>query len=424
MALPSFWIVAVSFRKRKRFDLGLILERLSEDRKLSPDGSISYKGFGVREAYVSFLTSAVETDGLTDAFVSGVVGTVLNDKQRLSEEDFIKACNRLSNIALQKKVTKFKVIFPLLGNRGLLAGRRVWGDVSINFEPSQTTSFSRKAKEGREQQIQRRLDIGDDMKGLLLKLPWAVCSASGVDASDAFEKAEAAISKELGLHSVIFGRGKYLVNNGPVMPISDMLLAPHMTVHNSKGEIFSGVFWSNPWPAWIKESPSNLNRDVRIRKSMNHLRASVRKLPWRDDAEMALARHYSAFGQFDLEASFLDGWRLLERVGGHTQERGETLVKRAAWFFEDRDFYVQIGRHLLERRNLLSHGRPVRDQNQENLAFQVRDFISPILMSYLTNPFGFRTIDEFWDFCDMPVSKSTRQKRMKLLQLASKFRSQ
>ena len=62
-------------------------------------------------------------------------------------------------------------------------------------------------------------------------LPLALCTVKGIDLHDAFEKAEDAISKELGLYSLIASRGQFIISNEPDKPINTILLAPHMTVH-------------------------------------------------------------------------------------------------------------------------------------------------------------------------------------------------
>ena len=182
------------------------------------------------------------------------------------------------------------------------------------------------------------------------------------------------------------------------------------------------MFWYNRWCHDMPVKRRTETEIERIRKLTKQIRNKLRKLPWRDDAENALRRYYSAFAQYDLESSFLDGWRLLEAIGGHSSENSETLVKRAAWFFEERDENFQIGLHLMQRRNLISHGRPIKDENSEGLVFQIKDFITPLLHAYLTNPFNFRSITEFWDFCDLPHDRSTRLRRAYLLECGAKFR--
>ncbi|MEP2532163.1 hypothetical protein [Shimia sp.] len=253
-------------------------------------------------------------------------------------------------------------------------------------------------------------------------LPIAICSVQAIDVHDAFEQAENAISKELGLFSLISSRGKFIFSTEPDKPINTTLLAPHMTVHDLAGALSFDIYWYNRWADQSPENARSQSEITKVLKQAESVRIRLRKLPWRQIAELSLARHYAAFAQCDLEASFLDGWRLLEAIGGHSREKGEILVKRAAWFFENRDEQYQIGLHLMHRRNLISHGRPVKDNSNEGLAFQMKQFLTPFLHAFLTNPFNFKNIEEFWSFCDLPVDRQVRLRKAYLLECRTRFR--
>lgn len=409
-------------RKRKGFNIGLMLARLSKVRTLNPDGSISMSGFGVLDEYESFFRTAVEAEGKTDAFVRSVVKKAAHAEQDLTEEKFIRHCNRIANSKVNNDRKKFKVVFPIWGGKGLLSGRRRWSDVSISFDVDQNSSFARRAKNDRAEQLRKRENKSSPGMNDLHDLPIAVCSVQAIDVHDAFEQAENAISKEFGLFSLISSRGKFLFSNEPDKPINTILLAPHMTVHDLTGALSFDIYWYNRWADQLTEKVRSQAEISKMQKQADNVRIRLRKLPWRQSAELTLARHYAAFAQCDLEASFLDGWRLLEAIGGHSREKSEILVKRAAWFFENRDEQYQIGLHLMHRRNLISHGRPVKDDGNEGLAFQMKQFLTPFLHAFLTNPFNFKDIDEFWSFCDLPVDKQARLRKSHLLECSARFR--
>ena len=414
----------MSIKKHKDFNIELILAELSKVRTRNPDGSISIQGFGVLGKYESYLRTSVVAEGKSDAFIRSIVKEAMNAEQDLTEGKFLKHCNRIANKRVQNDYKTFKVVFPVWGSKGLVSGRRRWTDVSITFDIDQNSSFARRAKMERADQLKKRKNTTSKVMNDFHDLPLAVCSVQAIDVSDAFEKAESAISKELGLYSLLSSRGKFLFTSEPDKPINTVLLAPYMTVHDPTGAMSVDMYWYNRWPDWLTEKVRSQADIEEIQNQTEKVRKLLRKLPWRDRAELALSRHYLAFGQCDLDASFLDGWRLLEAIGGHSREKSETLVKRAAWFFEEREEYYQIGLHLMHRRNLISHGRPVRDESNEGLAFQMKEFLTPFLHVFLTNPFNFRDTEELWNFCDLPVDKTTRQRQAHLLECSAKFRGE
>lgn len=409
---------------KKGFNIEPMLERLSEERTLNPDGSISLKGFSVLEEFESYLRTAIDFEGKTDAFAREIIKKAMRAEQRMNTNSFLEHCRRISRKESNENQRSFKVLFPLWGSMGLLSGRRQWGNVSITFDISKHSKFAKKAILDRENQLIEYKKRTSLEKESFEHLPLALCNVKGIDMFDAFEQAENAISKEIGLYSLVLSRGKFVFSNVPDTPINTILLAPHMTAHDTTGAISADIFWYNRWPTSMKQRVQSAEDCDKIVRSVEKVRSRIKSLPWRDKAENALIRHYSAFSQCDLESSFLDGWRLLEAIGGHRTEKSETLIRRAAWFFEDREFQYQVGRHLMERRNLISHGRPVRDASNESLAFQMKKFLTPLLHYFLTNPFKFESIEELWRFCDLPVDKNVRSRQSYLLDCSSKFRNE
>jgi len=385
---------------------------------------MSMSGFGVLDDYESYLRTAIIANGKSDAFMRKVVSKAIRQEQDLTEDSFVKHCNRIASTMEQMDRRSYKVLFPVWGSRGLISGKRKWGDVSVTFDISQSTPFAQRASKDRAEQLRKRENNTSKVMNDLQDLPLASCSVDAVDVHDAFEKAEEAISKEIGLYSLISSRGKFIFTSEPDKPINTILLAPHMTVHDGSGALSADIYWYNRWAEHLTEKTRKPEDVERIKQQVERVRLRLRKLPWRESAELSLARHYAAFAQYDLESSFLDGWRLLEAIGGHSKEKSEVLVKRAAWFFENRDEQYQIGLHLMHRRNLISHGRPLKEDNHEGLAFQMKQFVAPLLHAYLTNPFNFQDLEEFWGFCDLPVDKNLRLRKAYILDCSAKFRQE
>lgn len=408
--------------KRRNFNIQIILDRISEERTILPNGGRSVTGFGVLDDFESYLRTAISIEGKTDAFVRSVVAEAMHEKQHMTEDYFIKSCSRIAHMKESEKQKNYKVIFPIWGGTDVLCGKRKWNDVSITFDINKNSSFARRATRERAKQVETQNSRTEIDINKFRNLPLASCSTSGVNIRDAFEKAESAISKELGLYSVVSSRGKFIFTNDPDKPINTILLAPHMTVHDQNGSLSADIFWYNRWPDGLSAKKRSYDEIERITRNVDAVRKKIRNLPWKAEAEMALARHYSAFSQADLESAFLDGWRLLEAIGGHRTEKSDVLIRRAAWFFENREEQYQIGLHLMERRNLLSHGRPVRDESNESLAFQMKNFLTPFLHTFLTNPFKFKSKEELWSFCDLPVDREIRARRSYILSCSSKFR--
>lgn len=407
---------------RNGFNVELMLKRLSEARTLNSDGSMGVLGLGVLDEFESYLRTAIEIEGKTNAFVSIIIKNAMHAEQNMTLGSFINHCKRISQKKIIDDQSIYKVLFPIWGSIEPLSGRRRWNDVTITFNIDKNSKFAQRAIQDRKSQIEINKKSDPENNYGFHNLPLALCSVKGINIYDAFEQAEKAISKELGLYSLTSSRGQFIFTNDPEKPINSILLAPYMTVHNPNGAMISDIYWYNKWPKSLNVKVQSPKEIQKIKINVEKIRNRLKYLPWRETAEMTLSRHYSAFSQCDLESSFLDGWRLLEIIGGGIKERSDTLVKRAACFFENRNEQYEIGRHLMERRNLISHGRPVMDNNNEGLAFQMKRFITPFIYTFLTNPFNFQSIQELWDFCDLPIDKEVRTRRAYILHCSSKYR--
>ena len=132
----------MSIKKRKGFNIGLMLAKLSTERTLNPDKSISMQNFDVVDKYVSFFTTSIVAKGKSDAFFRNVAEDAMNAEQDLTEGKFIKHCNRIANIKMRDELKLFKVVVPVWGGQGFFTGRRKWTDVHINLNVSPKSSFT------------------------------------------------------------------------------------------------------------------------------------------------------------------------------------------------------------------------------------------------------------------------------------------
>lgn len=138
----------MTIKKREGFNIELMLAKLSQERTVNPDGSISTPRLGNLDKYESFLRTSIIAEGKSDAFVRSIVKIAVRAEQYLTEDKFIKQCNRIANIKMRDDRKIFKVVFPVWGGKGLIYGRRKWAGISITFDISQKSPFTRRAKLG------------------------------------------------------------------------------------------------------------------------------------------------------------------------------------------------------------------------------------------------------------------------------------
>ncbi len=337
----------MTIKTRKGFNIQPVLDHLSQSGNESDDPP---RGFGLlfgREK--AYLRTAIDAKGLSNSELSLVIEKALREAPKLTQESFLKHCNLSASQIDNEKHDDFKVVFPLWGAQHLISGRRKWDEVWIAFDVDKSSAFARKALADRITQLKKRGKNVPTVIEQVEELPWAVCSIRSINVVDAFERAEYAITKELGLYSIVTSLHTERIFSSSEYPINTILFAPHMTVNNPSGSITSDIFWYNRWDRFMDPPTRTQDEITKIRGKVDRLRRKIHRLPWRDKAEQVLIRYYNAFAHFDLEKSFLDGWKLLEFIGGDEGTKGDTLIKRAAFLTSDPTLNKEIGMHLRHR---------------------------------------------------------------------------
>lgn len=409
---------------KEAFDIDVVLSDLDQCRKQLDDGRWQFTGFPKLSEAKSYLRTAIFFEEATDAFAQVVIDAALRTPNPLNKNSFIRSCKKFAEELTHKRKI-YKVLFPVWRSPRHLKGRRYWGNATLTFGIKSDSAFAKRALSDRSKQANNhRAPKSVDLKQFE-PLPLALCSVQAINEFDAFEQAEIAMAKELGLYSLFLARGEHIFSSYTDQPISQILMAPHMTVHDSTGAIIkSDLYWHNRWPTSFKRRSLSQDEDRLLATKIEHARKRLKGLPWRELAEDALARHYFAFSKLDHEASFLEAWRLLEAIAGKKNEKSVQLVVRASWFFEANKEYYEKGLHLKHRRDLISHGRPVKDQGDESLAFQMKQFLQPFLLHFLINPYNFKSIEELWEFCDLPVDPDERERKIRLISHSQRFREE
>ena len=428
--MASFW--------RKDFnkdEIQHVLEQLKSRRKISEDGVVNLQGFETLDRYKAILVSAVGFDVRTDALKSRIVQDTLFSSDLsvdFTEDDFRSVAWKLSS-KHQDDLVPYKVVFPLWNIPPFLAGVKKRGDVTINFSPSkQTNLFKKIARTRGEQRSQFKEFFTEKRIADLHECSMCIAHVAANSPADAYERASEVLYEILGLINIARDGGKqwrWSSSTGGHLPVSVVLIGPHMTTHNQDGSLAHHWFWIEKW----KDGPNKRQHDRKVlaawEKNYTDLVQGVVKSPWSEHCRSAAARYFKAFSNPNLEESFLGGWRLFEDISGPRQDCIEKKRIRVSKVFRDSPEHRIIGKHLALRRNLITHGRPIDIGDEETLAFQMLQFVHPYLCRFIWNPFSFATKDEFWEFLDLPVSQSDRedeaqslQWRLSLLDKAKQFR--
>lgn len=394
-------------------NVGIILEKIRKARIIGDDGSISFKA-GDFENWFSILTSAINLEVKSDALRSQIIRSALSDPgltEYFTESDFRGVVWRLHEEYQRKELTTYRVAFPIWNKPDFLQGARKINGVTLNFSPSHKTRVYRIITKEREKQRSIPSFSAFFTKDRVEDLQHCSICLASVRASspaDANEQASNALYQILGLVNLAANGGKYwrfsFRVNG-TLPVSDVLIGPHTTTHFENGELTNNIFWHENWVGGPSRKSMSGESILKWGKRVQQLEQGISRSPWRDRCKTAAVRYYKAFSNPNLEESFLQGWRLFEAISGPRHDKIKDQILRASNIFENNKEYLIIGKHLQLRRNSLTHGHDINSDDDETVAFQMLQFVTPLLERYILNRFDFSSPEELWEFLDLPARR-------------------
>lgn len=247
-------------------------------------------------------------------------------------------------------------------------------------------------------------------------------SVDAIDPHEAQETFDSEITLQLGAIGFLDRSAPlFSLSNGMRRPLLHLVKVPFITVHEPDGELAYNGYWYDEW--YPKKHPKQYT-DTQKKSMIDASKAlflALRRSSWADDAGKAMYLYSEAFGQHDPVDCLREGWRVLEFIGGSQNTKTDTKILRAANMFHERSEQLLVGRHLNYRRNFIVHGKPIDGGDKVVLAYQMRDFLWPLMRLFIMNPFNFESKEELWSFCDLPSDADTRERLRRALDLADRF---
>ncbi|MEM1430464.1 MAG: hypothetical protein AAGG09_13505 [Pseudomonadota bacterium] len=400
-----------------------VLEKVSSLRVLQGENSLRFpKGFEEYEVWLDALETMVEERQLSPNRKREIIDEACRQVQDLSLDGFLADVCRIKNIYLSRRMSPYRVVYPILGPANVFPRRKKVGEETISFNLRRSTRATSRII--REREELGATSVHFETFGADLEVA-TICSvavkARNVDEAEFV--ADKRIRFYLGLLSFVtlYRQGRPML---PIVPFDTPLcshaLAPFITVHEPDGRLADGGTY---WYTEIKplQKYRGFTQDVipKIRKNERRIQEWLRKSPMRVLLERCLSDYHEALSEPSYVNAFLKLWILLERLMNVERGDAEIAIKRLGSLYPDNSDAVLLTRHLLHRRNAVVHDSPVRRNESYRTIDLVRTHIETVFVNIASNQEGFTSLNEFWEMADnMRAGAQACKKRLRILKNA------
>lgn len=413
------------FTFKKGFSAERILDRIKSMRVIAPDGSVTLS-MGLSDDWRSIATSALNRpDHASDqAFRSAVRTAIFSPKlgEAFTVKDFEAECRAAFGKFLARPQSDFRLFFEL----SLLPTRpATWlaaNGCRIYFDPSPRSILMQAARTARESAWQKQFP-GKTISGPRHGLMPVIVHVKARSSREARQQAVDGLDEIRGLINFVLNERRLSQTSfGPRKPVNFVRMATMQTVHKEDGTMVSGDFWYER--EWVDTKAVSLT--VGENPTMNRFQSAHSKLSrptngLAEYARVALRQYARALDDENWTNAFLDLWVVLEYLTGISHADYDRLVSRASFMYEQHADMRELAQHLRVRRNEIVHSS-AQDADAEELIFQAKRLIEPLLQFYIINPFNLKSIEEVRQFLDLPKEPEQLRSRQQMIHKGLHFR--
>jgi len=206
-------------------------------------------------------------------------------------------------------------------------------------------------------------------------------------------------------------------------PINKIIPGPLHTLHYPSGKLAIDDTW---WyePSYLGEiSALNPSKDdiELLYSNFYTVRKKLNSCDYSNVIQDAIIRYTRALDERNWNTAYLKLWGILELLTDTGRVSYGHTVKRAAFLFEDRDYYYHLLQLLKEYRNKYVH-LDQKNTEMETYLYQLKNVVEVLLTFHISNKFHFSSIQDAAEFLNLPHNEKSLNAKLQRLNSAQKFR--
>jgi hypothetical protein len=400
----------------KKYDPNLLVNRLGELRHIDSNGRVSFEGMFI-DNILSVLLSAVDlgvdlpeiekNEIIHQAVFAPAVPKDYNTKHLLAE-----ISRRTANY-LNRTQKKFCLIASLSFRYSPVFRNKRLASASFSFLKSLPQKFDRSPFKERIEMLD-----GDSVEG---QYTTVITSIHGRSPTEAVSRGFDCLDLLRGIWNLYLNMGSPMrMSFGEKEPVNQIRLSKIKTLHTPDGKLASDFFWYDTDFVAPRTIIDLTGKWKKLQKFEQRVRKRLRQTNNANFISDAIRRYTRALDEKKLDNSFLKLWSVLELLTGTTGDSYKRTIDRVIFRYQKPEWERQTLEHLRDHRNKAIHHME-STQQQETIVYQLKRYVENLLVFHLNSSKYFSSLDECWQFLDMPLNRSEAQKKLKLARMTLKL---
>lgn len=403
--------MSIQWKKNKKLNPTIILDKINSIRKVNTDGSISYEAFSSIDAETALFTMLEFNINIPDIVKNRIFNTAKRNIKHsaLTKENFLYELNQELKKYLATKEKEFFLLTSISLAKPYPFKKIEFNHCSIRILDNYPRKYSSRNNFDKRWHLQDNHTPNEYAK-VIIK----------VKAKSAYEASEKALDTLDILRSklcLILNPGLSITFGNNTKPINIILLGGLHTLHEIDGKLAVDNFWYEP--NYMKVKPFVIKNIKDKRKSFKWLLQKLTNHHFKKELEYALLQYVRSFDEKDYHNVIIKGWTAIEKLVAKNTNNYDLIPKRISFLFEEVQYHKQILEHLREYRNINVHtGEKHYDISTH--CYQLQRYFFQLIIFYLNN--NFKTLDKANSFLDLSTDLDTLKEKKSFIEKAINFR--
>jgi len=406
----------VSVKWKKGFEPNVILDKLSEMRKLEGE-KLSFIGFEY-QVYMTVLKSMITIDGNISPFVCNRL--IVKGFHEAAKKEVLKPSNVLSVIRKfvrehQAKPDKSYFLLTTLNidRNSDLPGTTI-NNCTLRFYKNLPVKYRVARKAAITEVSSWLMDRDESLSHFVIAHTFAKSEY------DAANNMLDGIDLLRGIWNLHISKSLVLSFDRRKKPINQITLGALHTLHKDDGSSATDTYWYEP---------GHYKNHVRVSFSKNsymtldfakNVRKKLKSSSYGKEIEAAIIRYVRALDSQDYNVAFVKLWSLLEFLTSTLRDGYDRTIKRTVFQFADRDYNKQVLEHLRQYRNNSVH-LGTGENDIDTHIYQLKGYVEQLLKFHIGNHFKFDNLSEAAKFMDLTPDIEALNKQISLYKSGIKF---